>query len=141
MEWDEVVDKAVEYFDHHYGELEEVAEEVDNYSDYVKEHLYWESEYRPMDSLDDYFYGRSATDILNSISDSFDTSDEYFYDGGYSLESTDSPDYDYDEINDEGFIEILYDNAYRLGNLPEYIEKLFEAYDEGEEDEEDDDEI
>jgi len=141
MEWDEVVDKAEEYFSDHYGDLEDVANELSRYTDYVHEHVIYESGYYPMDELDDYFSGMNATDILDRIDSDFSTGDDYFYEGGYTLESTDDPDYDYSLLFDDAdsFITEVYDNNYRL-NLPDYIEKLFEAYDEEDEDEEEDEE-
>lgn len=139
MEWKEMLDKAIDYFQDNDGEFARCIEDLDSYMGYLD----YEGRYYNMDFLDEYFSGSTATDILDSVDRYFNTNDYYFYQDPYGpVRSTD--DKDYSDYLDRGFIEKLYEYKDKLqrysGDLPEYINKLFEAYDEEDYEDEEDEE-
>jgi len=136
MDWDEVVKKALDYFNDNNDEFEDVIEELDNWNGWPEENG---TMYYPMDMLDDHFYGMSATEIIDAVDLSeFSTSDNYYYENGSGwIVSTDYKDYS--DLLDDDFIDEIYDCRDDI-DLPEYIEKLFEAYYNDEEEEEDEEE-
>ena len=69
-----------------------------------------------MDELDDYFIGRnckSATGIIDSLDSGFSTSDYYFTDGIYGLESFDDI---YDVVDDDDLIDYMLEIDEDFGN-------------------------
>lgn len=79
---------------------------------YVDDVIYYMEELD--EELDDLFYGRSATDLLNSIDfDNFSLCDDYFYYSIYGLRSLTSPDtvINYDEV-----VKYIIDNDDDLGD-------------------------
>ena len=128
MDWNAVVEKAIDYFKDNDDEFESTIRELEGYNNWPSENGTF---YEPMGYLDEYFYGRSATDIIDAVDlGSFSTSDEYFYEDGFgNICSTDDPDYS--DLLDHYFIDELYDCKDDI-DLPDYIEKLFEAFDEEE---------
>ena len=136
MDWATLCEKAIAYFEDNRDEYDDCLNEVSSYTDYKYEHS--DTVYEPMDSFNDYFGGtRDILELIERLDSDFNTRDEYFYDDGWTIYSTDDPEYD--DLLDDDFIEELYDNNYRV-DLPEYIEKLFEAYDADEEDDDEDEE-
>lgn len=132
MEWDEVVKKALDYFRDNEDEFEDTIGNLNNWNGWAEENGTF---YYPMDMLDDHFYGMSATEIIDAVDLSeFSTRDNYFYENSSGwIVSTDYEDYS--DLLDDDFIDEIYDEKDNI-DLPEYIEKLFEAYDNDEEDEE-----
>ena len=135
MDWDTVVDKAIDYLSDNNDVLIDCVDELDRYTDIKEDHM--DDDYFHMSSFDEYFYGTRSIleDIIDNLDSDFSSGDEYFYFDGYgSICSTSDPEYNYDDMLDEDLIQELYDNDYRI-SLPDYIQKLFEAFDEDEEDE------
>ena len=134
----DVYEKAINYFNDNYGEFVEWVENLDNYMGYLD----YDDRYYDMYMFDEYMEGRSATDILDSISSEFGTSDYYFVVPAYGGVISSATEKDYENHLDEDFIDTLYEYREHLernyGNLPDYIAKLFEIEDE--DDDFDDDE-
>ena len=134
----DVYEKAINYFNDHYTEFCNWIENLDSYSGYLD----YDDRYYEMDFFDEYMGDRSATDILDSISSKFDTSDYYFVVPAYGGVITSTNEKDYENHLDEDFIDALYKDKEDLERiyekLPDYITKLFEIEDE--DDDFDDDE-
>jgi len=139
MSWDEIVEKALEYFENNEQDFNYTIEELDSWCGYLDGQRY---EY--MDCIGDYFYDSSVKDIieaaLNGIDVSggnFDTDREFFYWDWNQLVSTDNNSYS-DWLN-RYFIEKLYEEYSRnrkrnwsnMG-LPKEIETMFAEYYENE---------
>ena len=131
MEWDKLVDLAIEYFEDHDEEYIVTIEDLDSWSGILDYHRY-----RSMYDSNYYFEGRTPTEIIESVNSYFNTNDEYFYEDSWG-EIYSSNEIDYSDYLEEDFITDLYDHRDRI-ELPTYIEKLFNAYDNGEEDDEED---
>ena len=137
MDWDTVIDKAIDYFEDNRDEYDECLDELNHWEDYTREHS--DTIYEPMDYFDDYFsdVGSILEDVVDRLDSSFSSRDEYFYFDGYgNICSTD--EHEYEDMLDSDFIDALYYDKDRI-DLPAYIEKLFDAYDD-DEDEDDEDE-
>ena len=61
-----------------------MVEELDNYSNFADTFRA-----HPMDELDMYYAGYSATQLFNELTSDFNINDNYFYNSIYGLESTD----------------------------------------------------
>ena len=135
MDWTTVCDKAIEYFEENEDEYIVTIEDLDSYTDYLDGHRYYE-----MSQLNERFDGCGATEIIDAVERYFDLDDDYFYEDSYGiLYSTN--EIDYSNWLDKYFIEALYDDGNRV-DLPHYIEKLFDAYENGKDlDEDEEDEI
>jgi len=124
MKWDEMVQKAVDYFNGHDDELRTTIVSA-GFTDI--------GDWRPMIDLEDEYDHLEPLDIMALALKSwdrngFDTDDHYFCvkaDG--TLES--SYAVDYSDYNDEELIERLF-NVRESTDLPKYIERLFEACEE-----------
>lgn len=136
MTWDEMVEKAIDYFTENGDELIEVLNRAG-----IKEF----GSYHPMSALDDLYSNLDAVDIFDlAIASSeehyFDPGEEYFCVNGDGLLSS------LDELEVEDFLD--YDCIERIyreketTRLPKYIERIFETYesDDFDHEEEDDEE-
>lgn len=138
MDWDSVCEKAIAYFEDNDNEFIETIETLDNWNGYLDG-----KRFEPMDTFNDFFYGTRDIlgDIIDRLNPSFTSADDYWYwDDWGEINSTD--EIDYSDFLDDDFIEDLYNNRGDV-DMPSYIEKLFDAYDniddEDEEEEEDED--
>ena len=139
MTWDDLVEKAIAYFEEHIDEWNPLADGADLIDpddrhepmEYINE-IYSE----PLEAITRAFYGYDADSSGEDNYAPFNPNRDYFYFNGYgNLVSTDETA-DYSDSLDESGISELYENR-EYYDLPRYIEKLFDAYaDEVEEDEE-----
>ena len=139
MSWDEIVEKALEYFENNEDEFNFTIEELDSWCGYLDGQRY---EY--MDYIGEFFYDSSVKDIIEAALNgtdvsggSFDTDRQYFYWDWNQLVSTDNNSYS--EWLDSYFIEKLYTEYSRnrkknwsTMELPKEIEAMFSEYYENE---------
>lgn len=138
MTWEEMVDKAIEYFEENDYEFYASIEALDSNRGYLEE-----ARREPMDYLNDWCYGWTVKEIMqealsgcDEYGGNFDPDREYFYRRSWGgLISTD--DYDYSDYLDKWFIESLFDHyVYYLerdwridtDEDPEFIRNLFDEY-------------
>jgi len=136
----DIYEKAINYFNDNYTEFCIWIEYLDSYMGYLD----YDDRYYDMSMLDDYMTDRKATDILDSISSDFDTSDYYFVVPAYGGVISSTNEKDYENHLDEDFIDTLYEYKEKLernyDDLPDYIAKLFEIEDDDFDDDEEDEE-
>ena len=139
MSWDEIVEKALEYFENNEDEFNLTIEELDSWCGYLDGQRY---EY--MDYIGEFFYDSSVKDIIEAALNgtdvsggSFDTDRQYFYWDWNQLVSTDNNSYS--DWLDKYFIDKLYEEYYRNRKrnwfnmeLPKEIEAMFSEYYENE---------
>lgn len=139
MSWDEIVEKALEYFENNEDEFNLTIEELDNWCGYLDGQRY---EY--MDYIGEFFYASSVKDIIEAALNgtdvsggSFDTDRQYFYWDWNQLVSTDNNSYS--DWLDKYFIDKLYEEYSRNRKrnwsnmeLPKEIEAMFSEYYENE---------
>jgi hypothetical protein len=124
MDWDDLVDEVLEYFEMRTEEFNDALEELDANFGWLDT-----GRYEPMDYLDDYCSEWSATQIIDKVASDFDTSANYFYDDWGTLYSANERDYS-EQLNKD-FIEALYEHwaSYQNWyNLPKFVEDLFTKY-------------
>ena len=140
MKWETVEDNAIEYFKLHDDEYVTCLNELDGWNGYIHDRS--DVHYENMDFFNDYFYGTRDIlgEILVNLDRDFDPRDNYWYfDSWGNISSTNDPDYS--DLLDGYFIEELYDTLGHI-DLPDYIEKLFDAYaNDEDENEDEEDEI
>lgn len=87
-----------------------------------------------MEELDDFMIGMSPTEILEAVDSDFTTSDRFFKDGIYGMESTSSPEdwMDFDDI-------AQYVADWEVTLLDDGIKEILDSCDDDEEESEDED--
>ena len=80
-----------------------------------------------MSELDDVMYGKTPTEVLDSVDDDFSTSNNYFCGDIYGLKSFSDI---YDIVDTDELIEYIIDNCVCFDDLD--IQKLLDEYDESE---------
>ena len=155
MTWDEIVEKVKEYFGTHMVEFNECVDELDSYTGCIDYDDRYETMdfinevYRndPLEALTRAFYGGDADDtIIDMRGDEhrapFNPNRDYYYYNAYgNLMSTDYKDYS--NYLDDWVIKEMYDHHNDLDSLPVKVDKLFQAWEDGSDeiDEEDEDDI
>jgi len=91
----------------------------------------YENMIRPMNEIDDYFCGMSATDILNGVADDFDINDDYFRESIWGVESTSSY---LDFVDIEELAQYISDYEKNLGS--EEVQEIIDSCEDDEEEEE-----
>ena len=125
MTYEEMIDKAISYFEENEGDFICAMDDLDSWCGYLGDDRYY-----PMSDIDDHFCDVKVSDFLDRLSGDFNHNDNYFKYGVYGLES--SNEVDYSDYLDRYAIQAMYENAHRI-NLPEEIRELFEEYDTQEE--------
>lgn len=125
MTYEEMIDKAISYFEENDDDFIRVMEELDSWNGYLGDDRYY-----PMSDIDELFCDTKVSDFLDGLSDDFNHNDKYFKYGVYGLESSD--EVDYSDYLYNYTIQAIYENAHRI-DLPEEIRELFEEYDNQEE--------
>ena len=145
MTWDDVITKVRSYFREHSEDIEDYVDTLNGYHS-ADIPIPGNVEIYTMDELDDILGNRDPLEIMKlalagSDDDSyndFDLDRKYFYITDDELRSTDHPEFDYEDyLEEEELFTALYDYRDDL-DLPKYIEKVFNAYDEEDSDVEDD---
>ena len=130
--YEEMIKKAYAYYEENPDDFNRDIEELDSWNGYLNGERYYE-----MDFLDEYHYGVSLSEFLGRLDNEFRLGDDYFYyDGLGNLCSADEIDYVSDYLYDST-IEDIYENRSHL-DLTDEIEEIFDEYDNGKEDEDDD---
>ena len=104
----------------------------------------------PLEALTRAFFGYDANNVIidkwgNERREPFNPNREYFYFNAYgNLVSADEKDYS--TYLDDWVIEELYEHRDEIDEIPEYVDKLFSAWEDNDEedfdeDDEDDDEL
>lgn len=125
MTYEEMINKAISYFEENEDDFICTMDALDSWCGYLGGDRYY-----PMSEIDDLFCDTKVSDFLDGLSDDFNHKDNYFKFGVYGLESSNEVDYS-DYLNNYT-IQAIYENAHRI-NLPEEIRELFEEYDNQEE--------
>jgi len=97
------------------------SELVSVWNEYCEQNAYYDDQLQDMSMFDDYVgYGKTATEVLESMSSDFNIRDNYFYYNIYGFESTDYPE---DHIDFDAMAKYIYDNDDALGNdeLDEFL--------------------
>lgn len=102
------------------------------WNEYCENNNYWDDRIFSMDELDDLFCGCGAIELIDKLSSNFSTSDDYFKDTIYGLESFDNIE---DVIEIDDVIEYIIDNDDNL-----YCDAIRDMLDEIEELEEEEEE-
>lgn len=132
MSRENTINKLLKLFKENEELFNETIEELDSYNGYLGDDRYY-----PMEELDEFYNGTSATEILTRAfyghdeygdDSSFNPNREYFSYNGYgNLISSDYKNYSY--LLDEYFIESLIDNANHL-YLDDEVEEIIDSMDE-----------
>ena len=79
---------------------------------YCEQNAYYDDQLQEMEMFDDYVgYGKTPTEVLESVSSDFNIRDNYFYYSIYGFESTDYPE---DIIRFDELAKYIYDNDNEL---------------------------
>lgn len=98
---------------------------------YCDDNCYYEDEIYDMEILDDYMYGCSATEIIDRCSD-IDTSDNYFRDGMWGMESFNDIE---DHIDIDALVDWIVEEDNDCGESE--LRDILDEYDDDEDDNED----
>lgn len=116
--------------------LVEIIENLDDekaveiWNEYCESVNYDDDRIYAMWELDELFYGRTAHDLLDALSDDFRSRDDWFKYTIYGLESFDNP-YDHIDIEDMAVWVAENESDFGVDELTEY----FEAHEEDDEEE------
>ena len=136
MEWKDISDFAIDYFDDNHEDFYDTIDALDGWDGYLGD-----ERRNPMWSIGDYFIDTLVKDIMRAALDGtdeqgsdFNPDREYFYWGGYGyLVSTDSCDYT-DWLTTD-FIKHLYQQYIKsksgrwgFEDIPKPIVELFEQF-------------